>query len=201
MKTISKIKYIIILAVIAIFVSCEGPMGPAGPAGADGKDGVDGTNGVDGQDGNANVIASDWISPTWSTHPTYGSFQVNDDSITSDLTNTGAILSYIDFNGTGVSIYALPTSFHSTSAGTVFYTFQIQHLSGYNYGSIIWWYSAENNYTPPSGIKLRYILIPSSNSSGNKSANPQQEILYNLDKAGVDVNNYYDVCAYYGIQP
>ncbi len=194
MKTISKIKYGIILAVIAFFVSCKGEIGPAGPAGADGKDGtngIDGVDGTDGQDGNANVTASGWITPTWSaTGSGYGDFSVNEAEITTDFMNTGVVLSYTDWTGLGQYIYALPYTFQD--GGTVSVNFNMQA------GKIRWWFNADHNYTPNAGAKFRYVLIPASSS---KSANPQQEILYNLDKAGVDVNNYYDVCTYFDIEP
>ncbi len=191
MKTISKIKYGIILALFAFFVSCEGPMGPAGADGKDGTNGIDGVDGTDGQDGNANVIASAWITPTWSaTNAAYGEFTADEAAITTDFMNTGVVLSYTDWTGAGQFVYALPYTFQD--GGTVSVNFNMQA------GKIKWWFQADHNYTPNTGAKFRYVLIPASTTS--KSANPKQEILYNLDRAGVDINNYYDVCAYYGIK-
>ncbi len=188
MKTsVSKFMYVLLIALITGFAACEGPEGPAGPAGADG---IDGTDGVDGQDGNANVIASDWITPTWSaTNTTYGDYEYSDAAITSDMMNSGVILSYTDWTGLGQYIYALPYTFQD--GGTVSINFNMQA------GKVRWWFSADHNYTPNSGAKFRYVLIPSSNT--DKSANPQQEILYNLDKAGVDINDYYQVMNYFGL--
>jgi hypothetical protein len=194
MKTIAKIKYVLFIAVVATFVSCKGeigPAGPVGPAGADGTDGINGTNGTDGQDGNANVTASAWITPTWTaTNALYGEFVYDEAAITTDFMNTGVVLSYTDWTGQGSFIYALPYSFQD--GGTVSINFNMQA------GQIRWWFSADHNYTPNSGAKMRYVLIPSSNT--NKSVNPQQEILYNLDKAGIDINNYYQVMDYYGLE-
>ncbi len=191
MKTIAKIKYVFFIAVIAAFVSCKGEMGPAGPAGADGKDGIDGQDGADGQDGNANVTASPWITPTWSaTNAVYGDFDYDVAEITADFMNTGVVLSYADWTGLGQLIYALPFTFQD--GGTVSVNFNMMP------GKIGWWFQADHNYTPNSGAKFRYVLIPASAAS--KSANPQQEILYNLDRAGVDINNYYQVMDYYGLE-
>ena len=193
MKTTKKIMYVVLLAVIAAFASCKGeigPAGPAGPAGADGTNGVDGTN---GQDGNANVTASAWITPTWSaTNDIYGKYDYSDAAFTSDIMNSGVVLSYADWTGLGQFIYALPFSYDDSGSGIVSINFSI--ISG----GIEWWYSAESNYTPNVNAKLRYIIIPASTT--NKSANPRQEILYNLDKAGVDVNNYYQVTDYFGLE-
>jgi len=189
--TISKLMYVFFLIVIATFASCKGEMGPAGPAGPAGADGTNGVDGTDGQDGNANVTASAWITPTWSaTNTTYGSFDFADAAITSDIMNTGVVLSYTDWTGLGQFIYALPYTFQDE--GTVSVNFNMQD------GQIKWWFSADHNYTPNAGAKFRYVLIPSSNT--DKSANPQQEILYNLDKAGVDINNYYQVMDYFGLK-
>ncbi|NOZ35797.1 MAG: collagen-like protein [Chlorobi bacterium] len=192
MKTTQKLMYVIMIAVIAAFASCKGETGPAGPAGADGTDGINGTDGTNGQDGNANVIASSWISPTWSaTNATYGYFSYADAAITKDFLSTGVILSYMDWYGDTTNIYSVPYSYYQ--AGN-FISFDDNLLVG----SIKWFFSTSVNYTPNTGSKFRYVLIPASTTS--KSANPQQEILYNLDKVGVDVNNYYQVMDYYGLK-
>ncbi|NOZ35961.1 MAG: collagen-like protein [Chlorobi bacterium] len=175
MKTIAKIKYVLFIAVIAAFVSCQGD---AGPSGADGIDGINGTDGADGQDGNANVTASSWITPTWSVTKTYGEFAYDEAAVTTNFMNTGVILSYTDWTGLGSFIYALPYSFQD--GGTVSINFNMQG------GQIKWWFATDHNYTPNSGTKLRYV-IPSSNT--NKSANPQQEILYNLDKKAYHIQS------------
>ncbi|RLD52989.1 MAG: hypothetical protein DRI94_01360 [Bacteroidetes bacterium] len=191
--TISKLMYVILLAVITAFVSCKGEIGPAGPAGADGTDGINGTDGADGTDGNANVTASAWITPVWSeTNAIYGTFDYSDATITSDIMSSGVVLSYADWTGLEQFIYALPFSYDDSGSGIVSVNFSIFS------GGIEWWYSAETNFTPNTNAKLRYVIIPASSS--NKSLNPQQEILYNLDKAGVDVNNYYQVMDYYGLE-
>ena len=183
--SISRFMYVLLIALLTGFVACEGPVGPAG------ADGVDGTDGVDG---NANVTASAWITPTWSaTNTTYGTFDYSDAAITSDIMSSGVVLSYADWTGLGQFIYALPFSYDDSSSGIVSINFSIIP------GGIEWWYSAESDFTPNTNGKLRYVIIPASNSS--KSLNPQQEILYKLDKAGVDVNNYYQVCAYFDIEP
>ncbi len=188
MKTTQKLMYVIMIAVIAAFASCKGEMGPAGPAGADGTDGI---NGTDGQDGNANVTASPWITPTWSaTSATYGNFTYSDTAFTADILSTAAVLSYLDWLGDSTNIYTVP------------FTYGTSNIISYNFnlllGKIRWFYYAQSAIIPPVNMRLRYVIIPST--TANKSANPQQEILYNLDRAGVDVNNYYQVMDYYGLE-
>ena len=182
MKTISKIIYAFILAFVSFFISCEGP------AGADGKDGID------GKDGNANVIASQWISPEWSaTDTTFAEFFYNDEKITEEILNSGLLISYVDWYGDLSQVHSLPLTY-------VYSGYDINYNVTSLIGKIRWWFLTQYaSYTPPSDMRFRYIIIPSNSS--DKSANPQQEILYSLDKAGVDVNNYYDVCAYFGIKP
>jgi hypothetical protein len=62
-----------------------------------------------------------------------------------------------------------------------------------------------NDTSPPSVAKVKIIIIESSNTtttSGNgRMANPQQAVYNELENAGVDINNYYEVCNYYGINP
>ena len=114
MKTIAKIKYVLFLLVIVGFVSCKGEIGPIGP---DGTDGIDGENGVDGEDGNANVISSVWISPVWiGTMPASNStFDYLTDDISSEIINTGVILSYCDWMGDVSNVYPIPFTYGTTN--------------------------------------------------------------------------------------
>ena len=186
MKTISKIKYVLFLIVIVGFVSCKGEIGPIGPDGTDGTNGIDG---VDGEDGNANVISSDWITPTWTGMPSStGQYDYFTDDISSEIMNTGVILSYCDWMGDASSIYPIP------------FTYGTSNLTMYNYslyvGKIRWWFNAQTNITPPSAMRFRYVIIP---APVTKTVNPQQAIYDDLENAGVDINNYYEVMDYYGL--
>ena len=176
--TILKLMYAMLLILIATFISCKGETGPAG---ADGKDGVD------GQNGNANVISSAWVNPTWTVPATHASFDVTTSLITQEIADNGVILVYMK---TSQAIYPLPISFTNVPNPNSF-QFRV------NVGSITIWFDAQDAYEP-SSVQFRYVIIPASTS--NKSANPQQEILYRLDKAGIDVNNYYQVMDYFGLE-
>ena len=179
MKIISKLKYVFFLIVIAGFVSCKGEIGPVGPAGVDG---------TDGEDGNANVISSDWISPTWGgampIH--YGHYKYLTDDISQEIINTGVILSYFDLLGDASKVVFMP--------------YTNVYLTIYNYtlyvGEIEWWFYSQMAITPSTVARFRYVIIP---SSGNKSADSKHAIYDELENAGIDINNYYEVMDYYGL--
>ena len=190
MKTISKLKYVFFLLVIAGFVSCKGEIGPPGADGVDGTNGVDGTDGSDGADGNANVISSDWIPAAWlpGTATTSANFSYTATDITENIMNTGVFLSYIDLYGDGLYIVPMPFTWGTTNIHSYFYLLTL--------GNITWRFTAQTADTPPADMKLRYVIIP---SSASKSANSKQAIYDKLEEAGVEINNYYEVMDYYGL--
>jgi hypothetical protein len=59
--------------------------------------------------------------------------------------------------------------------------------------------------TPVNPSSAKIMIIESTNvttvSGNGKAVTPKQKILDELQVAGVNVNNYLDVCAYYGVQP
>jgi len=175
-----KLIYFFLFVIFAGFISCKGDVGPAGPAGSDGID------------GNANVIASTWITPEWSaSDTTTAEFIYNDTEITAEILNNGVVLSYVDWYGDLSQIHSLPLTY-------VYSGYDVNYNVTSSVGHIRWWFiTLLTSYTPPETLRFRYIIIPSTSVS--KSTNSQQEILYNLDRAGVDVKNYYQVMNYFGL--
>jgi Collagen triple helix repeat (20 copies) len=180
--------------------SCTGDTGPAGvdgtdgadgidgADGADGRDGVDGEDGFDGQDGNANVIFSDWFAPTWTVPSTFAAFVHPVPDITQEILDTGVVLVYADmFN----HIYPLPISFIGDGNPKEF-NFWL------DLGALRIWFTAETDLTPDPDTRFRYILIPGSTAIA-KSANPRQAIYNELEAAGVEIDDFASVCAYYGL--
>jgi hypothetical protein len=59
--------------------------------------------------------------------------------------------------------------------------------------------------TPAQASSAKIMIIESTNvttTSGNgRPGNTKDTVLQELKTAGVDVSNYLEVCAYYGIQP
>ncbi len=196
MKTISKLMYVILLTVLTVFVSCKGEMGPAGPAGKDGIDGKDGADGQDGVDGNANVQTYIYNNPAWGLGA--GMDIDMTDILTDSVIENDAILTYVKHTAQGL-INSIPGSVWNGNYrdyAVFLHTNDLQIVS----------LEMDGSFTPHANLWaidwVKVVIIESTNitDDGAKSLNPQQEILYNLDKAGVDVNNYYQVMDYYGLE-
>lgn len=115
-NAILKTKYVLLALVIAFTFSCSedgavGPQGTSGQNGTDGTDGTNGTDGTDGQDGNANVISSDWFTPSSYTLSTgFGGIKLLDHDqaapeITQEIIDNGVVLVYGKLNGYTSSVW------------------------------------------------------------------------------------------------
>ena len=187
-KTIQFLTYGIFVLLLSISISsCKGDDG------VDGEDGAIGATGTNGQDGNANVIYSDWFDPTWSLPAAHSNFTHAAPEITQEIFDTGVVMVYMQwFN----SIYPLPISFPGDGIPKTFNFWA-------KLGELQIWFTAESSINNLSGQKYRYIIIPSNNvaARGVNVTNPKQRIYDELENAGVNINDYYAVCAYYGINP
>ena len=161
-----------------------------GPDGADGIDGADGVNGADGVDGNANVQTYVFTNPEYSgsSMPLYLS------AITQEVLDNDVILSYIKLSSNQI-YYAVP----GATGENIFRVFEFV-------GEVIIKvvdFDGNSDPTPPNLDKVILIIIKSSNTTtinGNgKSVSPQQAVYNELEKAGIDINNYFAVCDYYNI--
>jgi hypothetical protein len=209
MKTLIKILKSGILMLVLIFVSCtkEGPqgdIGPVGSSGINGTDGTDGDDGEDGQDGNANVMVSDWFEPTES------SFSVNNPrtkalpiatNVSSNIMEDGVILVYYD-NDT--NIYLLPRHTYAPDGTTLksvdsninrasraIYVTIRRSDSDLNTNEYLW---DPSGPAYGKGVRFRYVIIP-SNASGKSN---KENSLKSLKEAGVDINEYHSVMDYFG---
>lgn len=176
----------------AIFSSCtkEGPAGPAGPQGQTGATGATGATGT------ANVIYSDWFTPSSYTATNgFGGIKNIDftqaaPGITQDVLDKGVVLTYGKLNGYSSSIWPanqvakLPILVNYISGGvtqtdtwSAFETagsLRINFVNNTNlYGSI------SNSHS------FRYVIIPGGNAA-SRTANP-------------DLNDYNAVCEFYNI--
>jgi len=216
-NAILKTKYVLLALVIAFTFSCSedgavGPQGTSGQNGADGTngtDGTDGTDGQDGQDGNANVISSDWFTPSSYTLSTgFGGIKLLDHDqaapkITQEIIDNGVVLVYGKLNGYTSSVWPtdqialLPIILtYSTSPANIDTWLAILSEGNIN----IRFTNNNNTYSSLStNHSFRYIVIPSSSSSsGRMSDNSLESIANNLAVAGVDINNFDEVLAYFG---
>jgi len=201
-KTIFNVKLFFTMVTALLIFSCDGEdgmdgavgsQGPAGIDGTNGADGADGTNGIDGEDGNANVFASPWVNADFPDAYSFSqaSFTTTDSQLTQEVINTYSILGYFSFEDSYTNVYAVPftepflRSFDmqmSTSVGEITIT-ELGNLD--TVGTI----------APIDGF-FRYILIAPSNTEKSNGKNPIQS----LKDAGIDINNYYAVIDYFGLQ-
>jgi len=187
MKTIKFLTIVILSIFLSTAVtSCKGDDGADG---IDGVDGAQGPAGQDGQDGNANVIYSDWFSPTWTVPSTSAYFNYSAPEITQEVLDTGVIMVYMRIYN---HVYPMPISFMGD-------TNPKEYDFWADLESLRIWFSAESSYSPSSTIKFRYVIIPGNNNAAGRSINSSQSIYDELSAANVDINNYEAVCDYYGI--
>jgi hypothetical protein len=177
----------LLLLFTAMIISCKGPAGPEGP------------QGPQGPAGNANVISSNWITPNWVSQDYYSNsayqYEWNVPDLTQSIYDTGVILVYWKNHYNEVRLLPFPDGadryflFHC-------YVGKIQLVFTNFSGGWL--------YLPPDTNKFRYVLIPQGTSSKPSNATPEVKIQYLADelaKHNVDIYNYYDVCAYLGIEP
>jgi len=204
MKTIKMFTYAVLVLFIGFSInSCtgdDGATGPAGPAGTTGATGATGTTGTTGATGatgatgNANVQTFLFTNPTWSGSNMYLTLS----ALTQSVIDNDLILAYLGF-----------------SSGDVYY--QVPGFaSGGNYQYRSWinvgYYRIQavdhdgSLHASPAAVSTAKILIIKSTNTTTTTGNgrvgsPQQAVINELSAAGVDINNYYEVCAYYGIDP
>ncbi len=183
MKTMKFLTYAIFVLFLGLAISsCEGPEGPAGSAGINGTNGTNGTDGTDGTDGNANVTSVIMLGESISIG--YNNLAVSE--LTQDIYDNGVVLGYTTVPGN--SFWEnLPVI--SPSDQTVM--LEIDRIS---LGTITLLSTFDQI------LDFRFVLIASNTSSG-RTTNSQQAIYNELATANIDVNDYYAVCAYYGVNP
>ncbi len=171
----------------------QGVPGPAGPAGADGADGANGTNGADGT---ANVIYSpmitikknDWNVTVISGQTQFQTAQIDVPELTQDIFEKGVVLVYTYSAGDGGSYSLLP------SYGGIEFTFWVR-VNQIGFRRV----DRTQPFSAAIDRELRYVLIPGAVSTAGKT-NSKQAIFNELAAAGVDINNFAQVAAYYNIQ-
>jgi len=197
LKTL-RLPIIFLLCVLVSLASCKGDQGDVGPAGADGTDGAD---------GNANVQTYVYESPSWNTS---GSAMYIDMSgiLTDDILENDAILVYLKpIANTYVNLvpgllwsgtrYVNINVVIENSAGTLNDPFTLMLVSHELDGS----WTANAELVPLDWVKV--VIIESTNTTtitGNGGVTKSQSINNELQAAGVDVNDYYAVMDYYGLE-
>jgi len=172
--TMKTIKHLMFALLVAFTFSCEGE---------DGEDGIDGIAGQDGENGNANVTS---VSvPSYDVIIGGNIFDIP--GLSQDIVDTGVVLAYTTVNGN-----AFWETLPVVTGGSVILDIDRILLEQLVVTSTF-------NQT----LDFRFILIESSTSidgSVRSSAqNPRQQILDELNYAGVNINNYDEVAAYYNL--
>ncbi len=193
------VNLIIILMLFSIFIiSCEGPEGPVGPAGPQGSQGPAGPQGPAGEDGNANVsiisLSSDDITWTQSYYlgRTANLFTLDTAVVNQDIIDHGTVIGYLYL----YSWYPMPFTWENSSGSSRQYVLFNYKLNTIN----LYAYSTNGLLDPDAITEYRFMLITDNTvTSGRKAAG--SSVLDALEDAGVDVSDYYAVCAYYGIDP
>lgn len=180
------LKYCIYSTLIfAAIFSCEGPVGPIGPQGTQGSQG---SQGDQGESGTANVIYSEWFSPTaWLTISFDGKtneyFDKSAPDINAEILNSAVVMVYTSISGDNPAngIKALPVYLNLVDAHIYF---------GASDGSIrIWAYALNDDEAPglrPEWFSFRYVIIPGGTLASGRIAN-------------VDLMDYEAVKAHYNI--
>jgi len=209
-KTIFKLRNIFILAAIAGLFACEGPEGPmgpvgpkgdTGPAGQTGQTGPAGQDGQDGQDGNANVTVISLLSTdiTWLEGEYLGRpanvFSLESAAVNDDIIDHGVVLGYCNINE---NWQLLPFSWEDVDGLLRMYL-----LHSYSPGTITLYAFMTGGVLEPDPLiitEYRFMLITDNTVTGAKGVSSGDDILTKLEKAGIDINNYFEVRNYFGLK-
>ena len=193
-NSISKLKYLAGLFLIVGLFACEGPAGEDGTDGTDGIAGTDGADGADGADGNANVFTVTLLSSdiTWTAGDYIGTaantFSFTENTVNQDILDHGAVLGFCFFSA---NWWALPLTWENsggTSRQYVLHSYALNTITLYAYQT--------GGVLNPSVIsQYRFVII--TDNTVTKSSG--QDILDKIEGAGVDVNNYYELMDYFGL--
>jgi len=180
MKTMKFLTYTIFVLFLGFAISsCSSEDGTTGPAGADG------TDGQDGQDGNANVQTYIFNNPTWSGV----SMELVVPAITQEVLDNDQVLGYW-----------LGNDWWTSTNGPYLYGILSDTQFLGHFAIVAHEFDGSLDNTPPTLEKVKILIIKSSNTTST-NGNGKSSIYSELEMAGVDITNYYDVCDYYGLDP
>ena len=121
-------------------------------------------------------------------------FTLNESAVNQDIIDHGTILAYCHYQSFFYNEWiAMPFDFEYSTGTTsnVLHTYNLNIIKLYAY-------TTTGTWDPNSEIsEYRFMLI--TDNTVNKGASEEKNILNELDEAGVDINNYYEVMDYYGL--
>lgn len=177
-----------LIATTVAFTSCDAE---------DGMDGAQGEQGIAGQDGNANVTAVTVAPfPSWTAGVFLGQaanfVEIAEPLLSTEVVDDALVLVYFQLfseNTWFPMAYAFP--YNGGGGEIITYTYAPDLITIYALSS-----------TGPLNAditKLRYFIIPTSDAAG-RSVSSRDAKIAALKSAGVDINNYHEVAAYYNLK-
>jgi len=174
--------WLLLCVALVTFGCAKGDTGPTGPRGATGS---------------ANVIYSDWYSPsTWDAETEFGiaqrTYTMTATSLTQEIIDGGVVQVYMRFVGLNPAIVQLP--FVIPDVG---YSMYFRAAAGSI--KVVYYNPAARTTTPvilPSTNQVRYVLIPGGALAASMQADGstcEQEI------AGLKSMSYSEVCRKYNV--
>jgi len=178
MKNSRKVFTLFFMALAITLSSCSKD-GEAGPPGMNGVDGANAQDGQDGQDGNANVVSVLLEDQTLMI----GINEYNFDELTQSVFDNGVVLGYVKLSFTSFW-ETLPLSLSNEVSLEIDKIFV---------GSL----ELKSTFDE-TDVNLRFIFIDGTSATGKGGG--KAAILDELKNAGVDIDSYEQVKAYYNLQ-
>jgi len=205
-NSIIKLRNLAILIALTGLFSCTGPEGPQGPVGATGPTGAAGPAGATGpagaagEDGNANVKVISLLGTdiTWLAGDFLGrianTYSLANSAVNDDIINHGTVLGYCYM---AEAWFPLPLTWEDIDGAMRQYI-----VHSYSPNTITLYAYQTDGVLDPTGAveEYRFMLITDNTVTGSKGTSAKADILLKFIKAGVDVNNYYDVMNYFGLK-
>ncbi len=194
-NVMNKTKYVVMALMVLIAFSCskDGEDGSDGANGPKGDQGEQGPAGDNGEDGNANVntYVYDLSSESGSSIP------VDLPELTQDVIDNNLIIGYLQ-NGAGSgTYYPVPASVWPNGTGG-FYDIAVDIAVGKYW--VHFYQVGTQTFMDVTSVelgKLKIVIAESTNTTTDKSG--KESIRESLKSAGVDINDYYAVMDYFGL--
>lgn len=150
---------------------------------------------ADGADGNANVTIVSLLSTdiTWTAGSYLGRdayiFDLTENAVSQDIIDHGTVLGFCFLSSRWWALPFIWENAGGTSTQHVLHSYALNTISLYAYSTA--------GVFNPSGITEYRFLIITDNTVTKSSG---QDIIDKLTSLGVDVNNYYELMDYFGLE-
>lgn len=201
MKNLKLIPLLSIVFMLATIMNgCEGPAGEVGPAGSNGTNGTDGSDGSNGTNGNANVtvISLKKADLTWTAGSYLGRtsnvFELNASEVDQDIIDSGTVLGYLFISGFWMPMPFTWEKADGSERQYILFQYKLESIKLFSYRT-------SGVLNPGSVLEYRFMLITDNTVTSGGRVSSDEGVLDRLNDAGVDINNYEEVCQYFGIDP